>query len=443
MTSARLPDVPEGQDLEDSVAAFLQCAGFYTEKSVIERGETEVMEIDVLAWKPKHRIPHHTLFEVKGGDWGFPDVFKVLGWKTYLEARRIDAAYLIAPRGDKPKNVVEYIGKKCNDVEMGLIAYEEPRTIESSLSDSGIIRARPDSIDHEIWRFSSKMERQMQKVVTHSRRTEKDAEGPDKVYQYQELIKNGFLQAMDVRERLASLYSAHFDHQFLAKSVAAEMDSGNWDPRHPAENRIFKDALYECKHWIVQAAMYYEHRARLGILKGAVEFALLQEYDVLPPERTIEFLGIQMPADFLPCGFHKTVEDMKFIENFERIPVLWQSFLWKWGGFFLVDREDEEKAALAEEVGMTVDSVNAAMSLYMTLFPIQEGWFNEIQGAKILKLFPCPFRGIGAHYRRKRMDDYQSATSGSSKYRYLGTNLSRWIASAICLLNYGETSKKE
>lgn len=440
MTSAHLPDVPKGQDLEDSVAAFLQCAGFYTEKSVIERGATEVMEIDILAWKPDHQIPHHTLFEVKGGDWGFSEVFKVLGWKTYLEARKIDAAYLIAPIGDKPQDVIEYIEKKCNDVGMGLIAYEKPQTIESNLSDSRLICTPPNRIDHEIWRFSSKMERQMQKVVTHSRKDKKDAKGPETVYHYQELIRNGFLQARDVRERLASLYHAHFGHQLLAKSVAAEMDTGNWEPVSPIENSSFKAALYDCKHWIVQAAMYYGHRARLGILKGAVEFALLQKYGVLPPERTIEFLGIQMDADFLPNSFHKTVKDMKSIDKFERIPILWQSFLWKWGGFFLVDKEDEEKAALAEEVDMTVDSVDAAISLYRTLFPILGGWFNEFQGTKILKLFPCPFRGIGAHYRSERMDDYQSETSGSSKYPYLRENLGKWINSAICLLNYGETS---
>ena len=76
MSVVKLPEIPAGLYLEDYVAAFLQCGGFYTEKSLVESGETQVMELDIMAWKPADQPPQHALFEVKGGDWGFSDIFK-------------------------------------------------------------------------------------------------------------------------------------------------------------------------------------------------------------------------------------------------------------------------------------------------------------------------------------------------------------------------------
>ena len=129
------------------------------------------------------------------------------------------------------------------------------------------------------------------------------------------------------------------------------------------------------------------------------------------------------------------------IDDFEKIALLWQSFLWKWGAFFLIDRESEEKSALAEEVGMTTEAVDAAMNIFDDLFPISDGWFQDLQGTKILKLFPCHFRGLGVNYRRVKM----RATSleeafGSLPYRYLVNNLARWNNSTVELLEYGASN---
>ena len=441
MSVVKLPEIPTGLYLEDYVAAFLQCGGFYTEKSLVESGETQVMELDIMAWKPVDQPPQHTLFEVKGGDWGFSDIFKVVGWKTYLGPQRVNAAHFIAPRGSKTAAVVEFIRNKCKDTGLGLITHADHSALVLDLKGFGLITSEPIELDHCMWRFSFWLERQMQKVVTQNRRIQKGKQGPEEVYAYQELIRNGFLQASDVRERLASLYAAHFDHQFLARSVAAELDGGQWDPDTPPSGTHWKEALYNCNHQLVQAAMYYEHRARLDILKGAVEFALLQRHNALPPERIIKFLDIEMPADFLPANFHKAVSDLQNISQFEKVAVLWQSFLWKWGGFFLIDHEANEKAALAQEVDMTTAAVDAAITIYDTLFPIQGGWFQDIQGARILKLFPCPFRGIGARYRMLRLDeDDPRKAFGSMPYLHLVTNLIRWNNATAELLRYGDSN---
>ena len=441
VTSAELPEIPEGNYLEDYVAAYLQCGGFYTEKSIVERGETEMLELDIVAWRPSDALPEHTLVEIKGGGWGFSDIFKILGWKTYLQSKNVDSAYLVAPSGGRRPEEVDYTRDKSLEMGINLLTFDDLNTLESNLIKSDLLSEAPSDLDLAIWRFSFWLERQMQRVVRTERRSRQQFTGPSEVYSYQEQIRNGLVQARDVRERLGNLYDAHFKHQRLAKAVASELDGGSWNPSDPADSTYWTEAMYKCQHPLVQAAMYYEHRAKLGILKGAVEYALLKKYNSLPPRRTIRILGALVPADFLPMSFLATVDAVLQIERFESIPVLWQSFLWKWGGFFISDLENDEKSALAGEVGMTVEAVNSSMALYDVLFPLEGGWFHESQGTKALKLFPCEFKGIGAYYRRTRLneDDF-SETFGKMGYTYLESDLVRWNNSTVSLLNYGSTS---
>lgn len=93
---AELPAVPRGKYLEDYVAALLQQSGYFVEKSAIERGETEVLELDIVTTQYVQQIPNRVLFEVKSGAWGFSDIFKLLGWQTYLSPERVDRAFFIA-----------------------------------------------------------------------------------------------------------------------------------------------------------------------------------------------------------------------------------------------------------------------------------------------------------------------------------------------------------
>ena len=335
MASVSLPDIPTGEELEDYVAAFLQCGGFYTEKSLIERGETEVLELDIMAWKPVDQPPQHTLFEVKGGSWGFSDVFKVYGWKTYLQTRGVNAAYLIAPTGAKEPKTIEYMQEKCQNIGLSLITHSDLPTLRTNLASLSLAVNPTTDLDHSIWRFSFWLERQMQKVVTNGRKSQKHLNSPNEIYAYQEKIRNGFLQAQGVRERLATLYKAHLDHRLLAMSVAAELDGGAWNTVNPPSGVHWRGALNHCKYPLVHAAMYYQHRARLDILKGAVEYALLERHGALPPSRTISALWTGTPPGSLPQSFHNAVREMQTMEGFEKLAVLWQSFCGSGEGFFL------------------------------------------------------------------------------------------------------------
>ena len=77
---AELTDMPKGKELEEFVAAHFQCAGYYVEKNITEQHVHQVLELDVVATKYVDATPEKMLVEVKSGNWGFPDLFKVCGW---------------------------------------------------------------------------------------------------------------------------------------------------------------------------------------------------------------------------------------------------------------------------------------------------------------------------------------------------------------------------
>ena len=435
---AKLPDIPKGKELEDYVAASLQCAGYFVEKSLIERGAAEVLELDMIATDYRESTPTPLLVEVKSGDWGFGDIFKLLGWKIYLSGKGLGRTYLVASRL-KDNFPIDFVRAKCTELGVGIVAVDGHERLNAALAGEGLLRAEPAHLEHSLWRFSLWLERLTVDIVSSNRKAGDGRNGPQQIYEYQELIRNGLLLATDLRERLASLYSAHLEHPWLAKAVAREMDGEPYNAEaDPGEGAHWLEAVRECDHPIVQAALYFQHKARLGVLKGAVDYALLEDAGDLPPDGTIEFMGFDLPQDYLPASFHNGVRQIRKIGSKERIPALWQSFMWKWGGFFLSESEPEERAQLAAEVGMGLDDANQALGLFDVLFPIPGStWYAEFQGTRILKLFPCPFRGIGAFMRlaMAEADDYRAFKTPA--HPYLAVNLQKWHNAAAGALAKG------
>src|SRR5687767_12787190 len=91
MANFILSGVPaSGADLEDYVAALFQAAGFFVEKNIVERTDpgSPILELDAVATSYAENPANTVLVEAKGGDWGYAELFKVLGWMTYLRLKR-------------------------------------------------------------------------------------------------------------------------------------------------------------------------------------------------------------------------------------------------------------------------------------------------------------------------------------------------------------------
>jgi hypothetical protein len=69
----------------------------------------------------------------------------------------------------------------------------------------------------------------------------------------------------------------------------------------------------------------------------------------------------------------------------------------------LKDKEEDEYAILSNKTGIPIDEVPNAFQSYELLFPRSGGWFMDLpsdSNIKIMHMFPVPFMGVGANYRR-------------------------------------------
>jgi len=82
--SLELPKDPRDTDYEEFIAAYLQAGGLYVERHAIFRKEAELLELDILTTDFSSEQTTKHLIEIKSGDWGFNEIFKLRGWLTFL-----------------------------------------------------------------------------------------------------------------------------------------------------------------------------------------------------------------------------------------------------------------------------------------------------------------------------------------------------------------------
>ena len=396
---ASLPEIPRGTELEDYVAALLQGTGYFVEKSIIEREQKEILELDIVATRYPSGVPHRQLFEVKSRDWGFADIFKLLGWKTYLGPDTVNEACFIATRIGE-QTTIDLMEERFGKFNIDLVAVPDHLSLATALQEQGLIPHQPNEIDHALYRYSFWLERKILKSVKTFRTSRNNLEGPFALAEYLDLINNGTFFIGDLQSRLSALYQAYQQHPKLSMGIAGELDGWSYNPHVMSTGESWKRALSYGEVPEVQAAFYCEHRARLAILKGAVDYVCLERAGGLPPQPRLQPGESRVEPLELPDSFYSAVSTLRSIDEPDKVPVLWQSLLWKWGGFFLTEHLDEERTALAEEVGMPLGSLDKGLRVYEELFPYSNGWWTDLPGTRILKLFPAPFRGIGAQMRR-------------------------------------------
>jgi hypothetical protein len=107
-----------------------------------------------------------------------------------------------------------------------------------------------------------------------------------------------------------------------------------------------------------------------------------------------------------------------------------------------MDRQDTEFAWLAERVGMPAAEVPKALGAYDTMFPTANGWLGCAGPTKCMtvKMFPAPFRGLGAWQRRVR---YEADDYGKLGYAdHTSTDLKKWNNAAVEILAKPEADPK-
>jgi hypothetical protein len=431
-TSIELPNLPVEDDYEDYVAAHLQSSGYFIEKTIIEREDTEVLELDIMATEyPASKPPSEILIEVKSGGWGFPELFKILGWGKYL---KINSLYFVAC---KENQHMDYYMRKSHGIGVHLISL--PNDGSNIGKDQFDLLGQVDPIDVETWRFVYWLERAFIRSLKAKKRANRVANSYVALDQYHHNLNSSIFFSRNIIKRVDSLYDSFKENPHISAKVATESDGGSFDGATRIPERIFADTFYEGSFTDLTISSYLEHRARLAILKSAVDFTLYEQHGF--SERVqdeFKALGLRISIkDFLPDTFLEGLDRLKADLYFYRYPVFWQCFLWQFGGFILEDYKDQEYLLLSLKTGVPVDEVDNALRAFDVLFPT-DGWFKEPNGnsnIRMLKMMPPPFQGLGANFRKEiytEDNDYSSLTVTGD---YTLNDLIKWNNSVVDVLD--------
>lgn len=409
-----LGDVPtKAVELEEYVAALFQASRHFVEKQVIEREtEAEILELDAVATSYATGSPKSVLVEAKSGDWGFADAFKVRGWMEYLGIPE-GAFFASKDTGKDPA----FFAEKCSSFDVRFVHLGD---FADSIKrfEAANFPAVADPFCVDLWRLSYWAERELIRYARAYSKGNPQSIGAADVLKYLHLVNNTVFFTPDIRRRLRELYGAYQDHPKLSLGVALELAGGAYDP-HGTDptNAIIKKAMQDGSYPLVQVAFYAEHRARLAILKAAIDHESAVVEGTLKAPKTLPAGGGSGMLDVLlkdlgywalPNSFREGLDELKTHPSFQLYPLFWQVFLWGFGGFYLNDRTDSEFQWLSDETGVPVAEVPNALKAFDILFPWPGGgsWLVTPGPTHMtrVKMMPQAMSGIGSILRRKRYD---------------------------------------
>ena len=406
--TVKLPDIPKGKDLEDFVSAAFQVSGAFVERNIVERDVEEILELDVLSTTYSCSAPSVLLTEVKSGNYGFPDIFKLRGWMDYL---KIDKAIFVTTQ---EHDHGELFRERAARLNISHVVIPDLANAGPALADF-TQKSKLDSLDVAIWRFSYLLERKMMNELVRRKKADRTAKRYPAICDYAHTVNSGAFFEATAAERMQLLSEAYKEYPHLSAKVANEMSGGTFeDDVKIIENGTFRETFSNCKITDVQLSTMIEYKARLGLLKHAIDYIVYtndNKQELAQDKTVLKVFGwehVLSSFDCLPQSFRDGIEVIRKDAYCHRYPVFWQWFMWVYGGFLLLDRQDEEMQHMAERTGIPVSEIPKALKAFDVLFPTAKGWLRDMASdSKIRKLsmFPVPFAGLGAHYRRRIYTD--------------------------------------
>ncbi len=441
MASIRLPNLPKGKEFEEYVSAFFQAAGYYIERNIIERdiiesGTEEVLELDIIV-TDYSSLPEIKLVEVKSGDCGFSDLFKIRGWMDYLN---INNGIFIA---GKKREGVDFFKQKARGLNIDLVIIPDLSKSRETLSEF-IDNRTIEDVDISMWRFSYWVERNLLKHLNHKKKSHPDRHCFKSLENYYFEVNSRVFFTENIIQKVNKLYSSFQKFPHISAKCGNELIGNNFDDEYDRlPEQIYKDAYYKCDYNDIQISTFIEHRARLAILKNAIDYKLYKmagNEDKTKDLLLLKILGIDFEIsllDLLPVSFKKGLDTLSKHKYFYRYPIFWQWFMWVFGGFILKDYEEKEYEMLSNRTGIPVGEIPKALEAYQILFPREDGWFIDLSptsNIKMLKMFSVPFMGIGANYRRLLYTNSKEFKDLKLKGIHTLNDLIKWSSLTIDIL---------
>ena len=299
MSNVLLPEFPTDKEFEEFVAAFYQCGGLYIDRSIIDRGEEELFELDIIATDYKAAVsPHLRLIEIKSKGWGFSDIFKVRGWMEFLQIK--DGEFVTLKANDHP----EYCQNKANEIGVPLTSLGDwknaPELFKNKLDLMGT-----QELDGNVWRFSYWIERKIGAAIKKRKKEHPGRLSYRAVDDYYFMVNSRTFLTPGALNRVNKLYDAFKMHPHIAACWAHEEQGGDFQGAHKdVPKSMFEATYYACKQTDLSLFTFVEHRSRIAIMKSAIDFAIYEKNgDAARAGNSVSFrfLGTSYKTlDFLP-----------------------------------------------------------------------------------------------------------------------------------------------
>jgi len=406
------------------------------ERNIIEREEKEeILELDIVATNYNKERYKSLIVEVKSGNWGFSDIFKVKGWLDYLG---YTDGVLIT---NKSKENAEFYKDKANDIVVKLIQIEDLSKASESLK-AIVPNTKLKEEDLCTWRFSYWVERNLLRDLKNNKKKfYPDKLCYQKIDEYYFLLNSGIFFTKSVVRRVHKLYETFQKFPRISAKCGNELAGGSFDDeidKLPPE--IYSATYYNSHYNVIQISTFVEHRARLALLKNTIDYLLNKSKK---EDREKKAFGIDFEKvllDLLPESFKNGMKQLEKHKYFYKYPVFWQWFMWIFGGFILKDYREKEYEILSQKSDIPVEEIPNALESYQILFPHEDGWFLDLSpdsNISILKLFPIPFCGIGANYRRLLYTDTKKFEDLNLSGMHTLDDLIKWNDLTVRVLENG------
>lgn len=427
----RLPIIePKGYQYEDFVSACLIALGYFIETRIeLKTHTSQILELDIVATPSGDLYGDRIVFEVKSGSWHFRDLFTIYGVMKYLE---IYKGYIVHIKDIDTRRVEEF--RKISEETSIKCCKLSPNTknIENLIEPCTSL---PNELRKELVRcawFQQIAQRLGCSKFINYCKSQQRSELIDKTRHYHWAVQRSFF-AKKAIERVDSLYNAYHNCPKLTKKFVTKKAKERQCKAENIWNRLNDTSEY----FGLQFLMLIEHKARLAIIKNALDHALsTNTIDKTSKIDNPKIIRRKSLKHIMPSSFLKGIEKLKAHPHCKKIPYLFQIFIEILGGFYFTDTDDDIEL-LSTISCIPKEQIIDCLSLMNYFFPFAKNWFFTRTDKLIcMKMVPAFIRGVGCFLRQSvyNIKDY------SEKYSEIGWLLENWH-SALCNMLKSELGK--
>lgn len=326
------------------------------------------------------------LIDAKSRRTGFADLFKIYGWRIFLDIPSgCIVRHEVIPAQDL--NIYE---KYCPKLSISVRQFSWENT--ESLLDifPAIINCNNDlrrSVFFAGW-YAATAERVCYHEFNNFRKVNPDFDLVHKIQKYDRACRVAFFNKNPL-ERVLKLYRAFQAAPLISGECIQYIAKKENISVKKAQDKVFDKAEYL---W-VQYAMLLEHRARIQIIKNAVE--AIDGYS-----------SINMPGILSVLAPNNFVHGFNYIKRHKhryRIPYLLHLFIEVFGGYYLkYGSYDQDTKMISAITGIPESDLIECLGTINEFFPTPGGWFISYKDElHTIKFFPAVWRGIGCFVRHK------------------------------------------